>query len=77
MTALNQCSPFLVPETFTVPCRMKDELNQLDREKLSALHYAARDEHPNIAKVLIAAGAGVWVGWVQGLRRVCRGRTWV
>lgn len=56
---------------------MKDELNQLDREKLSALHYAARDEHPNIAKVLIAAGAGVWVGWVQGLRRVCRGRTWV
>ncbi len=38
--------------------RLKEEVNRLDEEGFSALHYAARDEKPDIVKELLAAGAG-------------------
>ena len=33
-------------------------MNRLDEDGQSALHYAARDEHPGIVKILIDNGAG-------------------
>ena len=33
-------------------------MNKLDDEGYSALHYAARDEKPDIVTELLAAGAG-------------------